>query len=116
MKKVIILSALLLLADLSFAKEFNPGKDGLLIAAVETEMITEGVDLETIKTVFGDDNLYFPTNEEELDLTYYVIDKIIENGQIDISKRDELRGLTLRAYNLYVQKKNHYDQSTVRTR
>lgn len=116
MKKVIILSALLLLVDLSFAGDFNPGEDGQLIAAVETEMIAEGTDLETIKTIFGDDNLYFPKNEEELDLSYYVIDKIIENGQVQDDRRNELRELSLKAYNLYLKKKNYYDQSQIQSR
>ena len=116
MKKVIILSALLLLVDLSFAGDFNPGEDGQLIAAVETEMIAEGTDLETIKTIFGDDNLYFPKNEEELDLSYYVIDKIIENGQVQDDRRNELRELSLKAYNLYLEKKNYYDQSQIQSR
>ena len=56
-----------------------------------------------INDLFGDEYFYFPKSEKELNLSYYIVDKIIQNGQYNDSDKEQLVNLAISAFELYKQ-------------
>ena len=71
------------------------------ISSVKNDLLEMGYTDEMINDVFGDENFYFPKSSEELELTIYVVDKIIGNGQYKIHDRSELVAMSITALFLF---------------
>ena len=71
------------------------------ITAVKSELVKRGYDSEMISSLFGDDNFYFPKTKEELDLTIYIVDHIIDNGQYAITDKTKMIELAQDAFELF---------------
>jgi hypothetical protein len=56
-----------------------------------------------INDLFGDEYFYFPKSEEDLYLSYYIVDKIIQNDQYNDSDKEQLVKLAINAFELYKQ-------------
>ena len=64
-------------------------------------LLEKGFEQQMITDLFGDEFFYFPKTDEELDLSYYIVDKIIQNGQYNASDRKQLRKLAMEAFELF---------------
>lgn len=71
------------------------------VTTVRKSLIDKGYEEGMINDLFGDEYFYFPKSDSELDLSFYIVDKIIENGQYDPTDRDKLKNLASEAYMLY---------------
>lgn len=110
MKKLILITIIALTAVSVKANEVQKMKseisiqsnDDLIkkIANVRMELASLGYSVEMMNDLFGDENFYFPTNEETLDLVIYLVDKLIENGQYDAVEKPILTSLAKDAYML----------------
>lgn len=112
MKNLLLVTVMLTAAFSADAIEINPivntiestekSNDTLAkITAARIALEERGYDSEMISVLFGDDNFYFPTSKEELSLTIYIIDFIIDNGQFEKSDKSKLVLMAKEAYRLF---------------
>ncbi|MFT5778560.1 MAG: hypothetical protein ACI837_001516 [Crocinitomicaceae bacterium] len=53
--------------------------------------------------LFGEENLYFPVNQESLNTVVYIVDLLIQNDQYDVTEKDRLIELANSAYAFYTK-------------
>lgn len=98
---LLVVFAVLFMSGHSHANVLDVDPPNCVEVSIHKNLIDLGYDSEMINDLFGDEYFYFPRNDSELDLSYYVVDKIIENGQYTSSDRDKLRTLAADAFDLY---------------
>lgn len=65
---------------------------------VRVELAYEGFSKEMMNNLFGEENLYFPSNCEKLETVIYIVDLLIKNKQYEEADKDELIRLSNQAY------------------
>ena len=80
----------------------NTSNDDLIqkISNVRTELSSLGYSNEMMNNLFGDENFYFPTNPEKLDIVIHIVDKLIDNGQYKNQEKPVLIKLAEDAYTM----------------
>lgn len=73
------------------------------LGTAREELASLGYTMETMNELFGDENLFFPTTEEELELSFYIVELVIKNQQFEASDRTHLEQLVKDAFTVYTQ-------------
>jgi hypothetical protein len=71
------------------------------VQSVRQELVMAGHSLTMINDLFGDENLFFPTNENKLVTVIYIVDLLIDNDQYTESDKSALVALANEAYIVY---------------
>lgn len=85
-----------------FDTNFDPTNVGtnteMIISDTRDNLNLKGYSSEMMNDLFGDENMYFPTTDEQLTTTLYIVDKLIENKQYEEADRTTLISLSNDAY------------------
>lgn len=73
------------------------------ISSVRAELAARGYEIDVMNELFGNENFNFPTNEQELETSMYIIGLLIDNDQFEEDDKKFLEKLVNEAYALYVE-------------
>lgn len=99
--RIITLLLMLTLSVYTYSGVLDSEPKNKIEIKVNDLLLEEGFEQRMINDLFGDEFFYFPKTEEGLDLSYYIVDKIIQNGQYTPSDREQLRKLAIEAFELF---------------
>lgn len=100
-KYILTLIAASMVSGAAFSGSAEVDPPNLTVSSVSKSLIDQGYEEQMINDLFGDEYFYFPKSDSELDLSFYIVDKIIENGQYKSADRDKLKNLASDAFTLY---------------
>ncbi|MFZ9029621.1 MAG: hypothetical protein ACO2Z9_11435, partial [Crocinitomicaceae bacterium] len=101
--QIITLLLMLTLSVYTYSGVLDSDPRNKIEIKVKDLLLEKGFEQRMIHDLFGDEFFYFPKTDEGLDLSYYIVDKIIKNGQYSSSDREQLRKLAMEAYELFKQ-------------
>jgi len=84
--------------DTNFDPTHIEANTEMIISDTRENLNLEGYSSEMMNDLFGDENMYFPTSDEQMATTLYIVDKLIENKQYEESDRTTLISLSNDAY------------------
>lgn len=99
--QILTLLLTLTLSAYSYSGVLDSDPKNKIEIKVNDLLLEKGFDQKMINNLFGDEFFYFPKTNEGLDLSYYIVDKIIQNGQYSSSDREQLRKLAMEAFELF---------------
>lgn len=94
-------SMFILISGYAYSGVTDEDPPGIHVESMNKSLLELGYEAEMIYDLFGDEFFYFPKTDSELDLTFYIVEKIIDNRQYNSSERDKLKQLASDGYNLY---------------
>ena len=99
--QIITLLLMLMLSVYTYSGVLDSEPKNKIEIKVNDLLLEKGFEQRMINDLFGDEFFYFPKTDEGLDLSYYIVEKIIQNGQYTSSDRDQLRKLAMEAFELF---------------